>query len=59
LLKQVWAEGMSILLALTVSAEHWFQRHGFEQSTLAELPATRRELYNLGRNSKILRKKLP
>jgi len=57
--QQARAAGMSTLLALTVSAEHWFQRHGFEQSTLAELPAKRRELYNLHRNSKILRKKLP
>lgn len=50
--------GMKVLLALTTSADHWFQRHGFEESRVEELPAGRREFYNFQRNSKILRKSL-
>ena len=49
---------MSVLLALTTSAEHWFQRHGFEESAVDDLPAERREFYNFQRNSKILGKNL-
>ena len=48
--------GMKVLLALTTSADHWFQRHGFEESALDDLPAERRGFYNFQRNSKILRK---
>jgi len=50
--------GMKVLLALTTSADHWFQRHGFEESGLKDLPAERREFYNFQRNSKILSKEL-
>lgn len=50
--------GMDVLLALTTSADHWFQRHGFEKSGLDDLPAERREFYNVQRNSRILRKQL-
>lgn len=50
--------GMKVLLALTTSADHWFQRHGFEESGLEDLPAERREFYNFQRNSKILSKEL-
>ena len=50
--------GMKVLLALTTSADHWFQRHGFEESAVDDLPAERREFYNFQRNSKILRKSL-
>ncbi len=56
--QQARAAGMQYLLALTTSAEHWFQRHGFAPSTPAELPAERREFYNFQRNSRILRKAL-
>ena len=56
--QQARAAGMEVLLALTTGAEHWFQRHGFEESGLDELPAARREFYNIQRNSKILRKHL-
>lgn len=50
--------GIRVLLALTTSADHWFQRHGFEESAVDDLPAERREFYNFQRNSKILRKNL-
>ncbi len=51
-------KGMDTLLALTTRAEHWFQRHGFEESRVRDLPANRREFYNFQRNSKVLRKAL-
>lgn len=50
--------GIKVLLALTTSADHWFQRHGFEESGFEDLPAERREFYNFQRNSKILCKNL-
>ena len=50
--------GMDTLLALTTRAEHWFQRHGFEDSRVEDLPANRREFYNFQRNSKVLQKAL-
>ena len=56
--QQARAAGMSRLIALTTSAEHWFQRHGFEARQPADLPAHRREFYNFQRNSKVLGKKL-
>ncbi len=56
--QQARAAGIDVLLALTTSAEHWFQRHGFEKSAPGELPAERREFYNARRNSRILRKTL-
>ena len=52
------AARMRTLFVLTTSAEHWFQRNGFEESAVKELPAERRGFYNLQRNSKILRKQL-
>ena len=56
--KQARDSGIKVLLALTTSADHWFQRHGFEESGLEDLPAERREFYNFQRNSKILSKEL-
>ncbi len=55
---QARSVGMSALFALTTGAEHWFQRHGFEQRDVADLPAARRQFYNNQRNSRILRKLL-
>ncbi|WP_445359085.1 amino-acid N-acetyltransferase [Microbulbifer sp. ANSA005] len=46
------------LYVLTTQTEHWFIEQGFEQVGISELPATRKSLYNIQRNSRILRKRL-
>ncbi|MFA0809889.1 amino-acid N-acetyltransferase [Microbulbifer epialgicus] len=44
------------LYVLTTQAEHWFIEQGFEQIAISDLPASRKSLYNIQRNSRILRK---
>lgn len=41
------------LFVLTVQAGHWFKEKGFVDVSLDDLPAERKSLYNLQRNSKI------
>ncbi|GIX30928.1 MAG: amino-acid acetyltransferase [Porticoccaceae bacterium] len=51
-------QGVRRLFVLTTRASHWFVEHGFAPSRRDELPAPRRELYNLQRNSRVLVKAL-
>ncbi|WNZ55990.1 amino-acid N-acetyltransferase [Microbulbifer sp. EKSA008] len=46
------------LYVLTTQTEHWFIEQGFEQVGISELPTARKSLYNIQRNSRILRKRL-
>ncbi|GAB2874373.1 amino-acid N-acetyltransferase [Microbulbifer echini] len=46
------------LYVLTTQTEHWFIEQGFEQVNVSDLPASRKSLYNIQRNSRILRKRL-
>ena len=46
--------GMTRLFVLTTRATHWFIEHGFTESTVEALPATKQALYNLQRRSKVL-----
>lgn len=50
--------GIRTLFVLTTVTDHWFLEHGFEASSPEALPETRQKLYNLQRNSKVLRKDL-
>jgi amino-acid N-acetyltransferase len=58
LLRRVESEarrsGMTQLFVLTTRATHWFIEHGFTQSTVEALPATKQALYNFQRSSKVL-----
>jgi len=46
------------LFVLTTRTAHWFIERGFAETGVDELPAARRELYNLQRRSKVLVKSL-
>lgn len=48
------AMGIRKLFVLTTRSQHWFIERGFEPSTLDELPAEKREMYNYQRRSKVL-----
>jgi amino-acid N-acetyltransferase len=58
LLRRVESEarrlGMTRLFVLTTRATHWFIEHGFTESTVETLPASKQALYNLQRRSKVL-----
>jgi len=41
------------LFVLTTRATHWFIERGFEAATADKLPDSKRNLYNLQRNSKL------
>ncbi|MCB1671969.1 MAG: amino-acid N-acetyltransferase [Pseudomonadales bacterium] len=43
---------------LTTAATHWFLENGFRQSSVDELPESKKQLYNYQRNSKVLVKEL-
>ena len=43
---------------LTTQTAHWFIEQGFEEASLADLPAEKQSLYNLQRNSKVFMKRL-
>jgi len=62
LLRRVESEarrlGMTRLFVLTTRATHWFIEHGFTDSTVETLPASKQALYNLQRRSKVLIKSL-
>lgn len=46
------------LFALTTQARDWFVEHGFEPSSPEALPESKAALYNLQRNSAVLRKNI-
>lgn len=46
------------IYVLTTRTAHWFIEQGFTESTVEELPASRKALYNYQRNSKVLVKHL-
>jgi amino-acid N-acetyltransferase len=58
LLRRVESEarrlGMTRLFVLTTRATHWFIEHGFTESAVEALPASKQALYNLQRRSKVL-----
>ena len=58
LLRRVESEarrlGMIRLFVLTTRATHWFIEHGFTESTVEVLPASKQALYNFQRRSKVL-----
>lgn len=56
--KEALAHGAKRLFVLTTQAEHWFIEHGFRAAAIADLPITRRAMYNYKRNSKVLIKPL-
>jgi len=46
--------GLESIFVLTTQSIHWFRERGFEFADLNQLPAAKKELYNLKRNSRIL-----
>ncbi|MFT5417925.1 MAG: amino-acid N-acetyltransferase, partial [Gammaproteobacteria bacterium] len=50
--------GLEEVFVLTTHASHWFLQNGFLRSEIQELPIERQALYNLSRNSLVLRKRL-
>jgi amino-acid N-acetyltransferase len=49
---------MTRLFVLTTRATHWFIEHGFADSSVDDLPASKQALYNYQRRSKVLSKLL-
>ena len=62
LLRELEAEasrlGLRSVFVLTTQTDHWFLEQGFVETDLDSLPATRRALYNLQRNSRVFSKTL-
>ncbi|MFT6927313.1 MAG: amino-acid N-acetyltransferase [Psychromonas sp.] len=50
--------GLESIFVLTTQSIHWFRERGFEFAELNQLPAAKKELYNLKRNSRILIRKI-
>ena len=55
---QARAKSLQSLFVLTTQAGDWFKERGFVMSSIKELPENRQALYNLQRNSLILKKEL-
>ena len=55
---QAALQGIRQLFVLTTRASDWFKEKGFVDSSLDELPAERKSLYNFQRNSRIFCKNL-
>jgi amino-acid N-acetyltransferase len=51
-------QGLATLFLLTTQARDWFRENGFADAGVDELPAPRKSLYNLQRNSKVMIKRL-
>ncbi|WP_163338257.1 amino-acid N-acetyltransferase [Desulfopila sp. IMCC35008] len=49
---------MKNIFTLTTQTAHWFIGQGFRESEVEALPASRKKMYNLQRNSKVLVKSL-
>lgn len=56
--EQARALQLDALFVLTTQAAHWFMEKGFESVTLDALPASKAQLYNFQRNSKIFQKNI-
>lgn len=52
------SQDISTLFALTTQARDWFVEHGFTMSSPEALPESKAALYNLQRNSTVLRKNI-
>ena len=52
------SNSLQSLFVLTTQASDWFKERGFMMSSIEELPENRQALYNLQRNSLILKKEL-
>jgi amino-acid N-acetyltransferase len=50
--------GIQQLFILTTRTSHWFLEKGFEIAELDLLPPKKKQSYNVGRNSRIMRKRL-
>ncbi len=50
--------GVKKLFVLTTQTAHWFVERGFAETSLDELPVSKKGLYNYQRNSKVFTKKL-
>jgi len=50
--------GLERLFVLSTRTMHWFREHGFEPGAVDDLPASRRDLYNWQRNSRVFFKEL-
>ena len=50
--------GLTAVFVLTTQATQWFNERGFVPGALAQLPVSKRELYNFQRNSAVLTKTL-
>jgi amino-acid N-acetyltransferase len=50
--------GLESIFVLTTQSIHWFRERGFRLAEISELPAAKKELYNLKRNSKVLIRKI-
>ncbi len=55
-----WAQsqGLKQIVTLTTEGLHWFVEQGFDEASVEDLPAGRRELYDSKRASKVYRKAL-
>ncbi|MCV6587715.1 MAG: amino-acid N-acetyltransferase [Marinobacterium sp.] len=51
-------QGVRQLFVLTTRTAHWFIERGFVETPVSELPASKKALYNLQRNSKVFFKAL-
>jgi amino-acid N-acetyltransferase len=51
-------QGLGEVFVLTTQTAHWFLEQGFSEAGRETLPQARQALYNLQRNSKVLRKVL-
>ncbi|MEX2961729.1 amino-acid N-acetyltransferase [Microbulbifer sp. TYP-18] len=56
--RQARVLGVDALYVLTTQAEHWFVEQGFTVAAVQDLPAARKSLYNIQRNSRVLQKRL-
>jgi amino-acid N-acetyltransferase len=51
-------KGIKEVFVLTTRTSHWFLDHGFEEVSVEQLPAERKQMYNFQRNSLVFRKLL-
>ena len=56
--QQAKDQGVKQLFVLTTQTTHWFREQGFSEADLEALPESRKQLYNLQRNSKVLLKSI-
>ncbi|WP_354624357.1 amino-acid N-acetyltransferase [Psychromonas sp. MME2] len=50
--------GLEYIFVLTTQSIHWFRERGFQSADISDLPAAKKEMYNLKRNSKVLIRKI-